>query len=102
MPTGKDQQNPKGLMKAAKALLKVQTQLQSFVETLSSSKELATQFDDAVMRKDRKAIQNLLREQGIKGEITIDKIQPDRMIVFAVCAGWTYDYMRCYQLTLEW
>jgi hypothetical protein len=102
VPTGGEQHNPAGLMKAMGASLEVQEQLHSFIQRLTHDHELAAQFDDAVMKSDRAAIENLFRARGISSEISIREIDPDRMIVFAFCAGWYSEGMSCTLMTIEW
>lgn len=102
MISGVDSAKPARLMEAMKALLAIQRKVHSFVERLSKDNGLAVRLDTAVMKSDHISIEQLLRDEGLDGDITIRDIDPDRMIVIAICAGWTEGGMSCSIFTINW
>jgi hypothetical protein len=101
MPTGEDQRNPRGLMEAAgqsrKQTAEVHAQVDRFLAELGEQSELASAFDEAVMREDRDAVVELVRKGGVEGEITIEGIEADRRISITVCV-WVF----CVTHSIEW
>ena len=87
MPTGKDKLNPSGLMKAATDLKDVAAQQQKLLSKLSTSKQFAATFDEAIMNKDEKTLKSLIRQGGITSKFEIEKIDPDRMIIIVIIKG---------------
>ena len=91
MPTGEDRRNPRGLMKAAREsrdqITNIHGQVDGFLTRLAEEPDLAEPLDDAVRREDRDAVVEVLREGGLEGEITVDRLDPDRAIRITLCAG---------------
>lgn len=87
MPTGKDKLNPNGLMKAASDIKTLAIQQQKLLTKLSNSKQFAAAFDEAIMNKDKRTLTSLIKKGGISSKFTIDKIDPDRMIIIVIIKG---------------
>jgi hypothetical protein len=104
MPTGEDQRNPQGLMKAAgdarHHTAQVHAQVDRLLAQLGESSELAAALDEAVMREDREGVVELLKKGGIEGEITIGAIDADRRMEFTVCA--ILGVFACVVVSVSW
>jgi hypothetical protein len=85
MPTGPNDLNPGGLAEAAQDLAEVQTQARGFTSRLLRSKTFAAKFDEALMRRNEKAIRDMLREAGVSGRVSLEEINPDRKITIKLC-----------------
>jgi hypothetical protein len=91
-------------MKAARESRKrttaVHAQVDSFLGQLAKASELAEALDDAVMREDKNAVIELLKNGGLDGEITIEKIEADRMILIQLCVSGPG--FSCIKIFIEW
>jgi replication initiation and membrane attachment protein DnaB len=86
MPTGPDQKNPEGLMKRAEELLVVHEEMRSFVSQVTKSKELAARLDEAIMKGDKKLVEEIVHGCGIKSQVTVVRMEADRQIEVRLCA----------------
>jgi hypothetical protein len=97
MPTGKDHLNPAGLAKSAKAFLDAQTQVHHLATKIHDSHDFAARLDQAVANNDAAHVHKLLREGGIKEEITRLEMDADRKISFWICF-----FGACTGFSFEW
>lgn len=106
MPTGEDQRNPQALLKAAgeahRHTAQVHAQVDRLLAELGESSELASALDQAVMNEDREAVVELLKGRGFEGEIRIEKLAADRMILLSFCVGSFGGPTSCVQVFIEW
>ena len=108
MPTDKDSLNPQGLMEAVrrsrdpKAQARTQAAVDGLLSLLGDSEEFAAQFDEAVARGDERLVLDLIAKAGTPDEIevTIDKLDADRMIQIKYCWG-PYNWY-CIGVTYTW
>jgi hypothetical protein len=85
MPTGPNDLNPRGRAEAARELAEVQRQARGFTSRLLRSKTFAAKFDEALMRRNEKAIRGMLQEAGVSGRVSFEEINPDRKISIKLC-----------------
>jgi hypothetical protein len=54
------------------------------------------------MNEDREAVVELLKGRGFEGEIRIEKLAADRMILLSFCVGSFGGPTSCVQVFIEW
>jgi type VI protein secretion system component VasF len=113
MPTKSKDSNPDGLSKAALDLQGMQHEFQemqhevnNLLNALSSSKDLATELDRAVMNNSKQEILQSIRKGGLlpdkKKTLEIERTDPDRALVLRYCICCKADDCLCLRISLCW
>jgi hypothetical protein len=104
MPTGEDQRNPRGLMKAAREsreqTAQLHAQVDGFLNRLAETPDLAEAFDDAVMREEKDAVVEVIKRSGLEAEITIERLEADRRAEFRICT--VLGFFVCINVAVDW